>query len=288
MTTYSNNFRIPHLDQNVAQPEIPENTAKNIIDNILSNVYTYNITSTDVSNGYVNITHTDDPTQPTDWQSFMIKITDTGVLLTGQIDIKFPDNARPYIFVNNTSKSLNFKTTSGTGFVIASGNNAYAFSDGTNISKLEFAASGSGTTIEGMSDTPSGYGSANDVLISNGSSFFYYSLDNKLNKTGGTISNYGEVSQTVSSSSNALDIDLVDGNVVEFTATENVTITFTTTHTNTSFTLLATNLGSYTITWPTILWEGGTEPVWSASGDDLITLTKIGTKWVGGALIGVS
>ncbi len=288
MATYSDNLRIPHLDQNVAQPEIPENTAKNIIDNILSNVYTIDVTSTDVTNGYINIVHNDDPTQPTDWQSFMIKITDTGTLLTAQIDINLPDNARPYIFVNDTSQPLKFKTTNGTGFVLIASANGYAFSDGVNISKLEFAAAGAGSTLESLSDTPIGYGNANDILVSNGSIFSYYNLSNKMDTSGGTISNYGEVSQNVSSASNALDIDLSNGNVVTFTATENVTITFTTTHTNTSFTLLATDLGAYTITWPTISWEGGVEPIWSAAGDDLITLTKIGTKWIGGALIGVA
>ncbi|MCP3673122.1 MAG: hypothetical protein GY829_01435 [Gammaproteobacteria bacterium] len=143
-----------------------------------------------------------------------------------------------------------------------------------------------------MNDSPSDYGTATSVLLSNGlDAFEYYDLSQKLDTDGGTLSNYGEVSQAPTSSSNALTIDISNGNVITYTAIEDTTLTLTTTHANTSFTLLATNLGSFTFDWDTnqtIKWEGGIEPTWSTSGDDLVTFTKIGSVWIGGALIGVA
>ncbi|MCP3899120.1 MAG: hypothetical protein GY707_05235 [Desulfobacteraceae bacterium] len=291
MTTYSDNLRIPHLDQNVAQPEIPENTAKNIIDNILSNVYQYSPDATDVSNGYVEITHSDSVVGATNWQSFMIEILE-GVDMTTNFEVRLPINPRPYIFKNSTSYTITFKTITGAGFPLASGSNAYGFSDGANIEKLEFSASGDGTTLESLNDTPSGYGTATSVLLSNGAdSFAFYDISNKLDKTGGTISDYGETAQTPTSLTNTLTVDLANGNVINYTAIENTVLTLTTSHTNTSFTMLATNLGAFTFDWDTnqtVKWEGGTEPTWSTTGDDLVTFTKIGSVWVGGALIGVA
>ena len=134
MTTYTNNLRIPYLDQNVAQPEVPENTAKNIIDQMFSNIYTVNATA-DID---INITQTDDPTAPTNWQSFMIKITDTSAFFTVERNVSLPNYPRSYIFMNSTLQSLTFKTSSGTGFKIAAGTTAYGYSDGTNMSIIEF------------------------------------------------------------------------------------------------------------------------------------------------------
>ena len=52
--------------------------------------------------------------------------------------------------------------------------------------------------------------------------------------------------------------------------------------------LLATNLGTGSHTWPAALeWENETEPTWTVSGDDLVTFTKIGSTWIGGALLNV-
>lgn len=281
MTTYSNNLRIPHLDQNVAQPEIPENTAKNIIDQLLSGIYTINATA----DADITITHTDDPTQATNWQSMIIDITDTTPVLTQQVNVILPDNARVYILRNNTAQVLTYKTTTGAGFDIGSGQNAYGFSDGTNLTRLNFAPVGSGTTLESMTDTPTGYGTSGQLLVTNGSNALTYT--NIL--SGITVKDYGETSQVVTSVGNAFTIDLANGNVVTYTTTQPSTITISTTHTNTSFTMLVTDFGAFTQTWAdTILWEGGTEPTWSVSGQDLITFTKIGTTWIAGALIGVA
>jgi len=134
MTTYTDNLRIPHLDQNVAQPEIPENTAKNIIDQALTGIYTFDT----VDDNDIVISHTDDPTQPTDWQNFMFEINEV-VDLTTSKTVTLPDTARTYIFRNSTDQVLEFKTTSGTGFNLNPTLTAYAYSDGTNMQKITFS-----------------------------------------------------------------------------------------------------------------------------------------------------
>lgn len=175
MTAYSDNLRIPHLGQNIAQPEIPENTAKDIIDSFLSNTYTIDA----VDNLDIVISHTDSITGATDWQSFFIEITDDSDNMLSARTVTLPDNARPYIFKNNTNSGtggvvLTFKTTSGTGFTVAAGSNAYGYSDGTNLELLEFIASGAGTTLESNTDTETGYGTDGQALITNGVDFFTY------------------------------------------------------------------------------------------------------------------
>jgi len=159
MTTFTDNLRIPHLDQNVAEPEIPENTAKDILDSVFSGQYVYDIVSADVSAGSYEFVQVDDVTSAQPWQNGIINITDTGVLLSGVIDIIVPDNLKQYIFKNSTLQNLNFKTTSeaGSGTTLSAGNNMYAIANGTGIEKLEFAASGAGTTFLSLSDTPSDY-----------------------------------------------------------------------------------------------------------------------------------
>lgn len=316
MTDYTTNLSIPLLDQNVAEPEIPENTAKDIIDKILSGRYTWDF----ASDADITITHTQDPTAATPWQNGIFNFT-SSVALTGTRNVILPDNQRTYIIENNTGYAIQFKTSAGTGITIADGQNFFGFCDGTDILRLNFIASGSNTLLEAMTDTPSGYGSLNNVLISNGTdAFTYYDLALKANAagatlttatinggtlsntttnsgtiSGGTISgftvkNYGETSNTPTSSTNALEIDLSDGNVVLYTAIENTEVTLTTTHTNTSFTMRATNLGAFTVdfsTNQTVEWEGGVEPTWTVSGVDLITFTKIGSIWTAGALLDV-
>jgi len=149
MTVYSNNLRIPHLDQNVASPEIPENTAKDIIDSVMTNIYTIET----VDEFDITITHTDSTTTTDDWQSFVFDVKDTGTFLTGSINVILPDNTRPYIFRNSTAYSITFKTATG-GFSLVGGGNAYAYCNGTTIERLEFS---SGGEFAGLSDTPNDY-----------------------------------------------------------------------------------------------------------------------------------
>jgi len=287
MTTYTQNMRIPYLDQNVAQPEVPENTAKDIIDSMLTNVSVTNA----VADVDITIPHNDDATNATSWQSLMFNITDTNVLLTAPRNVNFPTYPRTYIFMNNTLQSLTFKTNSGAGFLLGAGSNAYAYSDGTSIYKLEFAPTGS--TWLSLSDTPGSFDTVGNISRVNATSdgLEWYNLQSdlnlKANTSGATLTGYGEVSNDLGSISGAIDIDISSGNVVTATIVGATTFTFTTTQPNTSFSLLVVD-ATTNITWPTIKWEGGVEPTWSVTGEDLITLKKIGASWYGSALIGVA
>lgn len=170
MTEYTNNLRIPLLDQNVAQPEIPENTAKVIFDQIIGGQFTLDI-PTDAD--YTFITG-ESAVAASDWQNGIIEIIDTTNPLSAPRNIILPNNKRTYIFINNTTQILTFKVSGQVGEALGVGKNMYAFCDGTDISKLEFIPSGSGSTVESMLDSPTGYGLAGQVLVSDGTNSFSY------------------------------------------------------------------------------------------------------------------
>jgi len=89
----------------------------------------------------------------------------------------------------------------------------------------------------------------------------------------------------VAMAANAVDISL--GNVQTYTLSGNNTLTFTNpspTGNSCSFTLIVTNGGSATLTWPTAVdWAGATAPTLTSSGIDIIVFTTIdaGTIWYG-------
>ena len=97
------------------------------------------------------------------------------------------------------------------------------------------------------------------------------------------IKDYGETKAAMA----AHAVDLTLGNVQTYTLSGNQTLTFTNppaTGTAGSFTLILTNGGSATLTWPTSVdWAGGSAPGLTSSGVDVLTFTTIdgGTIWYG-------
>ena len=97
------------------------------------------------------------------------------------------------------------------------------------------------------------------------------------------LMDYAEKTQAAA----AHDIDLSLGNVQTYTLSGNQTLTFSNPPAlpkSGSFTLLVTNGGSATLTWPTSVdWAGGTAPTLTAAGIDAIVFTTIdgGTIWYG-------
>ena len=97
------------------------------------------------------------------------------------------------------------------------------------------------------------------------------------------IKDYGETKAAMA----AHAVDLTLGNVQTYTLSGNQTLTFTNppaTGTAGSFTLILTNGGSATLTWPTSVdWAGGSAPGLTSSGIDVLTFTTIdgGTIWYG-------
>jgi len=75
-------------------------------------------------------------TTPPEWAYGTVRITDSGVLLTGAKNIVAPTNAKQYTFVNGTAQGLVLKTAAGTGPTVAAGKTAILRCDGTNIVRV--------------------------------------------------------------------------------------------------------------------------------------------------------
>jgi hypothetical protein len=65
--------------------------------------------------------------------NIVVEITDTGVLLTAARNIVVPDQVRGLIVKNNTAQDLTFKTSAGTGVLVAPGETAPIHSNGTDV-----------------------------------------------------------------------------------------------------------------------------------------------------------
>ena len=97
------------------------------------------------------------------------------------------------------------------------------------------------------------------------------------------LKDYGETK--VAMSAHAVDLEL--GNVFTYTLSGGQTVTFTNppaSGTAGSFTMIVTNGGSATLTWPSSVdWAAATAPTLTASGVDLLTFTTCdgGTTWYG-------
>jgi hypothetical protein len=89
----------------------------------------------------------------------------------------------------------------------------------------------------------------------------------------------------VAMAAHAVDLEL--GNVFTYTLSGGQTVTFTNppaSGTAGSFTMIVTNGGSATLTWPTSVdWAAATAPTLTASGVDVLTFTSIdgGNIWYG-------
>ena len=111
--------------------------------------------------------------------------------------------------------------------------------------------------------------------------------DNTLSNVN--LKDYGEVTNAIGSTGGGTqDIDLTLGNVVSATVdTSANTFTFsnpTVTGSGCAFTLVLTNGGSQTVTWPaSVDWPAATAPELTAAGVDLLTFFTVngGTTWHG-------
>lgn len=74
-------------------------------------------------------------TEPFEWQNGVIWITDTGVVLTGGVNIVLPDYVRSYIVCNATAQTLTFKNI-GSGVAVASNTSQLVYSDGSQVTAM--------------------------------------------------------------------------------------------------------------------------------------------------------
>ena len=109
------------------QPDVTHNTALDVID--------ASVAGNNVVDFASDADYTLDITgaKPQEWQHAVIEMTDTGVVLTGAVNVIVPAQARMYNFFNNTAQILTFKTVAGTGIAIGVGNRATVQNDGTNV-----------------------------------------------------------------------------------------------------------------------------------------------------------
>ena len=97
------------------------------------------------------------------------------------------------------------------------------------------------------------------------------------------FTDYAETKQAMAANS----VDLTLGNVQTYTLSGDQTLTFDNpsgTGNSCSFTLIVTNGGSSTLTWPTAVdWAGGSAPSLTSSGIDILTFMTVdaGTIWYG-------
>jgi len=111
--------------------------------------------------------------------------------------------------------------------------------------------------------------------------------DNLLTKP--VLKDYGEAINAIGSiGGGTQDIDFTAGNIVTGTVdTSATTFTFSNppaSGTAGSFTLILTNGGSQTVSWPAaVKWEGGTAPTLTTNGVDVLTFTTLdgGAIWYG-------
>jgi hypothetical protein len=84
--------------------------------------------------------------------------------------------------------------------------------------------------------------------------------------------------------STAITLDLANGSIQNLTLTGTATITMPTAVAGKSFLMyLRTGAGSYTVTWTTVKWPGGTAPTLTATASrmDIFSFFSDGTNWYG-------
>lgn len=101
--------------------------------------------------------------------------------------------------------------------------------------------------------------------------------------TNPTVTNYVETRFTANSST-AITLNLANGTMQDITLTGTATITMPAAVAGKSFLLLLrSGAGSYTVTWTTVKWPGGTAPTVTATASklDIYSFFSDGTNWYG-------
>jgi hypothetical protein len=133
-TTYTTYLLIPHLEQNVAQPEIPVNIMVDIIDASICGQLTIDVNAdTDYTLDNTSLTY------PQEWQYGILIITNTGTTNTGTVDIIIPDGLKmKYVLDNQTGSTFAIQliTESGTGVTVPDGSIYSLYCDGTNVRRI--------------------------------------------------------------------------------------------------------------------------------------------------------
>lgn len=153
----------------------------------------------------------------------------------------------------------------------------------TNATGLPISTgvSGLGTGVATFLTTPSSANLIAAVSDETGSGSLVFNTAPAI--TNPTVTNYVETPYSANSST-AITLALTNGTVQIITLTGTCTITMPTATAGKSFMLLLkTGAGSYTVTWTTVQWPGGTAPTLTATASkmDKFVFTSDGTNWYG-------
>jgi len=123
---------IPYLGQNVAQPEVPENEDRDIVDAATCGQLDISMTTnTDFVLDDTALTY------PQQWQYKILIIS--AVAHTGIHSVIVPDGKKMlYILVNDSGSGFDvqLKTTTGIGIQVPDGSAYQLYSDGTNVRRI--------------------------------------------------------------------------------------------------------------------------------------------------------
>lgn len=140
MTTTAN-FELVQLDTQQTAKEATINDAWALLDQRLADCFIHNMAA---DADYV--LDTTDPAN--EHQYYLIRITDTGALLSTARTIQFPANKGPYVFHNLTAFDLNARVGGAGGFVtVGSGTLNTIYSDGTDMILTNGAGGAPVTTV---------------------------------------------------------------------------------------------------------------------------------------------
>lgn len=195
-------------------------------------------------------------------------ITTLGTVATGTWNGAVVGAAYGGTGVNNGTNTI---TLGGSLTTSGAFNSTFTMTGATNVT---FPTTGTLLTSAGLSNYA--------VLNATNSFGFNQQYQMQVNDYAETVNILGNVS------GGTLTINLTLGNVVTATATANITtVTLSNVPSSglcSSFTLLATNFGAFTVTWPaSFKWPSGTAPTLTSSGVDVLVFFTVngGTTWYG-------
>ena len=173
---------------------------------------------------------------------------------------------------------------------------ATSFTSTTALATLSALAATQGSfyasTVSGA--TVQGYGTTGDVTLKNrAGTDVLVVTSNTLNVTmaGGlkVTGQYGPAAIYALSDAAPIALDWVNGNVQEMTLTASRTWTFANPVSGARYVIVLAQggSGSYTVTWPTIKWAGGSAPTLTTTvgKKDVVTLIYDGTDYIGAAVL---
>ena len=240
----------------------------------------------------------------------------SGNLLSGELAINIADGKLYYKNSGGTVKPI-AATTTGTNAQLLANDGSGGFSNVTIGSGLSYSggtlsstdaggtvttvsvvsANGLAGTVANATTTPAitlstsitgvlkGNGTAISAAVAGTDYVTPTGTETLTNKTltNPTVTNYTETRFTANSST-AITLDLANGTMQDITLTGTATITMPTAVAGKSFILLLrSGAGSYSVTWTTVKWPGGTAPTvtTTASRLDIYSFFSDGTNWYG-------